>query len=265
MIKSFLLSFLVCFTTLPLPAQIAQQVVSIQTATVSGGATWTLVQHAYNFTCSFGGAPSCAVNTSLANTPGTSKPTVADTAGNLVVVLFVNYMNNTSNTYGAASVSGETMTECSGFPQKYIDQITIFIDCWYRLSAAGGNSTFTYSIGSVIGAITNYSDVWFGEYKRSTGTATFDASGSATSDSGSPVTAPSVSISGTSDICLQWMGGEGYPSAISGAYTNPGDFDTNNQEGGFAGALNVTSYTAPSWTISPSSNTNVQMGAVCWK
>jgi hypothetical protein len=93
-------------------------------------------------------------------------------------------------------------------------------------------------------------DVELYEVHRSTGTATYDTgSASTTLTSCTSCTPPSITLAGP-DFVATWGGFFQVPS-ISSPYSNPNDIDNVNVFGGFAGALNQSSYSAATWSQSP--------------
>jgi hypothetical protein len=222
-----------------------------------GGVSWTLVHHSsssYNFSCTgtSTGTAACSVTATVSG-------------GDLLVFASTLYFGYGSGvlqpTYGSAS--GDTFTHCPSAALGVIKETTgggayILTDCAYVLSAAAQTShtyTFNWTTSSG-GGITPqwWLDVDLLEYHRSTGTAAYDAANNTNSSSCTTCAAPSsLSISAT-DVVIQWGGFDNVPSAISGAYTQPADFDSSNLYGAYAGALNVTSYSAPSWTQASAGN-----------
>lgn len=226
-----------------------------------GGVTWTLIQGtaaaARNFTC-----------TSAACSTGT---VTATTAGDLEILLWASFSDCPScSPLTSTASSGDTLTHCTGFPKSYNyngGSSWELIDCWYKLSATGGATSFTLT-PTWNGAANNQTqDVQYLQYRRSTGTATFDALNSSQNNTctSNLCAAPSNSITGTADVCVQFLAvASNPPTAISGAYGNPVNLDSTNVFGGFAGALNVASYSAPNWSVTHSGNDGAQAGVACW-
>jgi hypothetical protein len=229
-------------------------------AGVPSAVNWTLVQHAFNFACT----GNCTVST---GTSGSGQRALASTtAGNLLVVIFgINEVGGTL-TITSPSVSGDTFTHCpTNWPQLFNFNGSNWnaTDCWYRLSAAGGATSIAYS-GTFGGAGSLFSGIMVEEYNRGSGTATFDAGAVLTNNACTSCTAPTVGMTGTKDVCVNFVAFNQLITAISGSYTNPADFDTFSSLNAIAGALNVVSYSAPSWTSASATNTGAAMGAVCF-
>jgi hypothetical protein len=220
-----------------------------------GGVTWTLVQGSaagtHNFTCT---STACSVTVS------------STTAGNLEIFLWAAFAEDTATPLTSNAATGDTFTHCPGFPQQYEynpPNWTI-ADCFYAVSAAGGATTFTITPTWTGGESNVASDVQFLEVHRSTGTATYDTDNVAENNSCTSCTAPSLTVSGT-DYVAEFGDFNQTVSAISGSYTNPANFDTTNAVAGFAGNLSVSSYSAPSWTVSSAPNSGASMGVVAFK
>jgi hypothetical protein len=237
-----------------LPQYTVPQHTGATAASGGGGVTWSLIQHPHNFT---GGASAVSVTTSAVG------------SGNLLIVLWAAFSTGTSVSGNAVSATGETFTECPTHwfqAYNYTGANYESTDCFYVLSATGGETSVTFT-PTWIGASSQSQDVEVIEYKRSTGTATYDTGNVSTNNACTSCAAPALSgFSGSNaEVCVQFGGANQVISAISGSYTNPGDFDATNVTGGFAGNLSVSSYSAPSWTLSSTTNTGLAMGAACWK
>jgi hypothetical protein len=229
-----------------------------------GGITWTLVQHPSNYTCA-GTSGVCTLSGATGQ--------VATTAGDLLVVLSSLY-----SPLGGPTISGNTLTDSGGTA----DSFTHFAgtvtgdfnynttnwyatDGFYVLSAHGGATSFTFTWSNG-GSNVNF-DIELLEFRRSTGTATYDTGNFTTNASCTSCTAPALSsFSGANaEVCAQWGGFNQTVSAISGTYTNPADFENTNVGAGFAGSLSVSSYTAPAWTLSSATLSGATMSAACFK
>jgi hypothetical protein len=209
-----------------------------------GGVTWTVVQHPSNYSCGVGGSgnQSCSVTSS------------ATTAGNLLILTSAAYNNTgTSPTFVSASGDG-SWTHCPASQSHVNLAVSETADCVYILSATGGATTETFTWNFTTGTSIGI-DVELYEVHRSTGTATYDTGGGTTSlTSCSSCSGPSISLSGgVTDFVATWGGFSNTPSAPGSPYTSPADVDPINVAGGFAGALNQSSYSTPVWTQSPAS------------
>ena len=241
--RRLLLAALVLLCARPAFGQGASMAVVVNSSKpVSAGATWTVVQHPNNVTCSFSGsgAHTCAVTSS------------ATTAGNLLILLSSAFNNNGEPTFSSASGDG-TWTHCPGAAagNNTVSTSWLVTDCAYRLSATGGatSESFTWTIS--LGTTELDVDVELIEVHRSTGTATYDSDNTATSSSCSSCVGPTVTLSTSSDYIAQWGAFDNAtPTSISSPYSNPFDNnDTGNVFGAFAGALNQSSGAGPTWTV----------------
>jgi len=218
----------------------SQHVSPMHNKGAAGGVTWTVIQHPHNFTCSFSasGTHACTVT----NTQNT-------TAGNLLILHSSSYNNNGAPVFVSASGDG-SWTHCpsAAASENYSSTNFLVADCAYILSATGGAATVTFNWSTSLGA--GNIDVELIEVHRSTGAATYDTDGTATSASCSSCVGPTLTLGGSSEFIAQWGGfANAAPSAISGAYSNPFDTDNANVFGAFAGALNQSSGTGPTWTV----------------
>jgi hypothetical protein len=208
-------------------------------------ATWTLTQHPHNFTCS---------GTSSGNVACTVTATSTG-AGHLLILLSSAYEgqnagNNTAPSYVSAS-GDSTWTHCpSSYANiQYSTNNFEATDCAYVLSSAGGATSFTFTWSYPTGTQFSNIDVEFLEVVRSTGSATYDTGNNTTSSCATSCAGPTLTLTGSSDYIAQWTGADATINSVSGAYTNPADIDTSNVVGGFAGALNQSSGTGPTWSV----------------
>jgi hypothetical protein len=251
--KSSILLFLgVAFVLL---SGFQRQQVIVSHSPSGGTITFTLIQHPKNVACT---VSPCVVTTS------------STSAGNLLVLWsslqyagtgFASLMSLSAVTDNGTS---ETWVHC---PNSLINDAassdaTLYgMDCWYVLSAAGGATSVsaTWTLSGLTGTITKKIDAEVMEYHPSstpifydTGNAFFDAS------SCSSCAGPAGLLSGSSDVVTQSavygsLYGGTVITGIGGAYSNPADFDnTNHVFGAFAGALNQSSYSVPTWTSATS-------------
>jgi hypothetical protein len=199
------------------------------TPTGGGGVTWTLISSTSDFTSTNNSA---AVN-------------YTSTAGNLIVITGVVFQNGGDPTF--SSCTGDSPTHASGafISFNYVATFWLGTDSCYVLSSSGGLKTYdiTFAGGVNTGIIV-------AEYHRSTGTATFDTAGTS-NNSGSACSncvAPTLTLSGSSDVIIQSSTSRNGCNAISGAYSNPFITDLTNTDGAFAGALTQSSGSGPTWT-----------------
>lgn len=175
-------------------------------------------------------------------------------AGHLLV--FYSYTNSPVS---YSSATGDSFTHC---PASAANSGSggYSVDCAYVLSAAGGTNvtyTFTWS-GNASGIV-----VILLEYSYFGGSVSYDTGNAATAGTGSP--GPSLTLSGTNDVVVQVNAAPCYPTGISGAaYTNPSFLADSANFGAIAGAINQTSYSAPTWT-SACSYFSTAVSAVAFK
>ena len=205
--------------------------------------SWTLVQHAHNFTCD--GSATCTITLTQAITPG-----------NAVELLWpgINFSNSASTW---VSATGETWVHPSGCAavNNWTTNRTAFTDGVYVLSAAGGESSITLTLNAGAAAL----DGEVLEVHRSTGTATFDGCGE-NPVSGLSFTGPTPTPnSGTNDYCGQWLAYNTGPPTYSGSYSVPDDPDNSNVYGYFIGATNQSSCSGQAFT-SPGSGQGAMSG-----
>lgn len=212
--------------------------------------TFTLIQHPTTFSCT---TVACAVTTS------------STTAGNLLVLWSAARYTGTGNAKIEALTSvtdngtAETWVHCpnSAINDANSSDATLFaLDCWYVLSAAGGATTVTatWEMTGLTGSSQKV-DATVIEYHPSATPIFFDAGNTKyTSTSCSSCTGPPGLLSGTSDLVSQAaifpdFSGFTVTTAVSAPYSNPTDLEnTNHIYGAFAGALNQSSYSVPTWT-----------------
>lgn len=199
-------------------------------------ATWTIIQHPGNYTCT--GTNTTTVNCTV--------KTAATTAGNLLILMSSIYSKGSSGPVVSSASGGGTWTHCpnGAASVSYSSGSWNAVDCGYILSASGGATSVTLSwTGSFTAANV---DLELVEVHRSTGTATYDNGNLAETASCASCSAPALSLTGSSDFIMQFGSFAAVPTAISGGYS--ADFDQSNVQGGWAAIWNVSSYAAPVWT-----------------
>jgi hypothetical protein len=188
-----------------------------------------------------GGTDGCtSTNTCPANLAA------ATTAGQIVIV-YEDVSASTTSTAptetGGASSTWLPIPNCTNAGNANTGWVTGF----YTLSDGGGNTTVSANL------TTSESNIWTRviTYTKST-TPAYDNSNSELLTGGSDCTncaAPSLTISGPNDAFVQFGAPANHVTAISGAYTNPDNFESGF---GAGGAINQTSYSAPTWTVDTS-------------
>lgn len=219
----FLLSLLLTFYPLP------QQPQGGITANTSTASTATLVQHPHNGACTTG--TTCAI-------------TVASTGtGHLLFAIATGGNNAIQSVSGGGTWALCTTSECRSGKS----------DIAYCLASTSGATTVTITFtGSNSGAAAAVF-----EYSFTGSSASYDKGGNNTlsGQAGSnPATGIALTLTGTSDVIVQSMWGNVVNvTAVSAPYTQPADF---NGGIGYVGAINTSSGTAPSWTMSGAGGTN---------
>jgi len=197
-------------------------------------ATWTLV-HANAATTNCSGSTCGAVLTST-------------TAGNLLVI---GYFGANSVTVSSINAGG-TFVHCPSCAVG-ASGTSGFIDAGYVLSATGSVTAITVTLSGSGGAWATI----VSEFKSDAGTAIYDTSLTKTDTTCTSCATPALTLTGANDLVVELAAaGQSITTPFIGSpYTNP-SIQPNGD--GWAGALNVTSFSAPSWTQSP---TGVLSGA----
>jgi hypothetical protein len=225
----------------------AQHYVSHRRTPFASSVTWNVVQHPSNYTCTATGSGnhSCTVTAS------------ATTAGNLLILASSVY-NNTAVSPTFVSASGDgTWTHCpicAGASNSGSSDTT---DAAYILSATGGATSFTFTWAFTSGTSDDI-DVELYEVHRSTGTAIYDTSNANGNTACSSCSGPSVTLTGT-DFVAVWGAFNDTITMPGSPYTNPSDSENANVGGGFAGALNQTSYSTPVFGMASSTRAAISV------
>jgi hypothetical protein len=232
------------------------QIVPIGSVGVAGAAlpSFSIVQSTQKFSCTF--ATSASTHTCSVTVTSTG-------VGHGIIVassMFYNGLTTTAPSY--ASTSGDSsLVHCPSPYGQVLETTTggndfTVQDCAYTTSSVGGSTSFTVTMNTPNQNTSTSSsiDIQFVEFSKSSGTIALDTqngtSYSPTSTCGtSPQPAcsfPSLTLTGSNDyIFLQCILDNSF-SALSSPWTNPSNVELTNVGGGFFGALNQTSYTAPS-------------------
>lgn len=216
--------------------------------------TWTVTQHPTTFN---------------STTAATSVTTTSTTAGNLLILWSaVRYTGTgfaSTMAFSAASDNGtaETWVHC---PQSVVNDAlssdgTLYaLDCWYVLSAAGGATsvTATWTLTGLTGSSQKV-DVDLLEVHPSSTPIYYDTGNAKYNPATcSSCTGPAGLLSGTSDFVSQAiiypdLSGATVVTGVGAPYSNPTDIEnTNHVYAAFAGALNQSSYSVPTWTSATS-------------
>lgn len=196
--------------------------------TVPSWATWTLVHSASNATCP-GSGTSCAI-------------TVSSTGAGHVIVLWFYMPTAGAGTNSIASVS------CGG-------TYTVDTGSLITVSALGGSQQMAYTLSSTSGVTTctinttaamNSGGVAaMSEYSFTAGSVAFDISGNRNQAITTNPAGVTLTLSGTNDVIVQAVTPDASCSAIAAPFTNPDIFPGG---WGYAGAINQSSGTGPTWT-----------------
>jgi hypothetical protein len=215
---------------------------------------YSVVQHVFNICQPVASGSPCAVTVS------------ATTAGNLLIIA-AGAENITGVTPVFAAASGDGTWTHPTTPGCYSNIPTVGItdtaDCAYRLSAAGGATSITWTwTGDVAGT---YLEVI--EVAKATGAMfSFDTAGGLTNASCVTCPAPTLTITSV-DYILQWATPWNKVVAITGGdvagYQSPADFNSAGNFG-VAGAANATSGAPPSWLQTGAAH-SLAMSAIAFK
>lgn len=215
---SFLTTSALLSQTFPAPGP------NVPRALVVSSGIFTLVS-VNSGSCS-NGASACSINATVG-------------AGHLLVLY-----SATNSAVSYLSATGDSFTHC---PASGASNATgASADCAYVLSSAGGSNTYTFTWTSAPTALV----VYLLEFSYSGSSVSYDA-GNVVSNSltASTLAAPSLALSGNNDVIIQMVAAPCNPSSIAGpAYINP-PYTFNSVGTAIAGAINQTSYSAPTWTM----------------
>lgn len=231
-----------------------------------GAITWTLVQHLTNFTCTGTagvGSKSCSVTASV-------------TSGDLLVLVsgsFVGAQVSVPPAFGSAT--GDSFIHCPSqlANEQYATNTYESADCAYILSATGGTSTFAFAWQYNSSSGSYGIDVGLYEYRRSTGTATYETCGAggatacvATSGSCAPCTGPTPTVTGTDVVIVANANENGCSSVASPFNVSPSpDVDgapSGNVFGLFGWSLSQSSGNAAVYTCTAG---GAAMFSAAWK
>lgn len=245
------------------------QVIVSPTPVSGGGKSWTTI---IGSSCTPAGTSGSSCNFACTAGACTVTGLTAVTAGDLEIVAVAQFGHDS----GGAALTSNAITgdssfvHATGYPQQFGPSAGSnwqIIDVWYKLSATGGATSFTGTPTWNGSASAQAQDIQVFVAHPSTGTAIFDNANTGQSNTctSNLCAAPSLSMSGSSDFCIQIISdGSNPPTAISGSYS--GNFDSSNVFGGFARNNAVTSYSAPNWSVtSIGGSDEAQTGVVCWE
>lgn len=198
-------------------------------------ASFTLVQHPLNASCSSGNA-TCSV-------------TVSSTGAGHLIVAIAGTNAGTADPISSVS-GGGTYTNCSNCSIANSGSGTL--DAAYTLNSTSGATSISVTMSSAPSAVWKVEIL---EYSFTNGPISLDASGS-TSNTTSTSSPPGqgLAVAGLNDVIVQAIKVGPNATAISGSYTSPADFSGSY---GWAGWVNTITGTAPTWTSSASSQSAV--------
>lgn len=181
------ISLLLCWTLTAFLAAPAQMLQSITNDVRHGSVTWSLIHDTENdttLTCS-AGLTTCT----------TTIPAV--TAGN---VLIVESFGNTN--ISISSVTGDsTWTHCSNCAVNNNTGVNISLDISYVAVATGGGTSIVVTWNTNVGS---FAGVDISEWRRSSGSATFDTSNNVNDTSAcTACNGVALTLSGSSDLIFQ--------------------------------------------------------------
>lgn len=158
-------------------------------------------------------------------------------AGHLLAIGFSGF-GSTTRTISSISAGG-TFVHCSNCSKK--DTNNNQVDAGYVLSSLSGVGSITVTMSGALGG-TSY-QVEVAEYSTTLQPAVFDVSASKADTTCTSCSGQALTLTGSNDTIFTTNSPNAGCSAISGAYTNP-----NDAANGFAGAINQSSASAPTWT-----------------
>jgi len=167
--------------------------------------------------------------------------TASITAGNLVVVRSIN-----ADAMGIVSVS--QIGTCTQLPVT---------DLWTTACYTNNSGAATTSVDVVMSGTATSESIDIREYSCSGAPCTalaVDAAGGIRVPSGgsSPYSGQSMTLTGTNDLVLQWTKASNNVTAVSTTPWTTNSYFETQVGSGTVDALNVTSFTAPSWTSTSS-------------
>lgn len=262
MTLSFLLSL--ALILLPLPQV---RIPGPGGAAAVAGATWAVVQAKSHTAACTGNSTSksCTVNNA-------GQGLAATGTGHAIFVAVV-WTDIDANTPFISSLVGDNgsdtvLTHCPTSPAtgqiwKPATNVWYATDCYYILNSAGGTNSFTATVDFGGGTATSVGvNVYVVEISKSSGSITIDteAAGNNGGSTCSSCVVPSITFTGSNDYVLTWIAIDdqaGPPfgaASISGSYSNPFDnSDATDITAALAGKVNVTTYSAPTWTLQQTS------------
>ena len=222
-------------------AQILGPVV-MSTAPATVASAWSVVQHTLSddpVGCQ--GIATCAI-------------TIPSTAsGNVLVYSITGYRTDTATvTYSSMTGGvGETWAECTACrtTENYSGTNNLTNIISYTLRSTAADTIITMSFGGT-GSSFNDTAVEVWELKWTGSTKAFDVGGAtAIGTACTSCTGQALTLTGANDVILQMINPENTCTAITGGagYTTYAYFGTT-YPAGFAGAINTTTSTAPTWT-----------------
>lgn len=218
--------------------------INVQPGPITAGGTWSLVQSATNASCM--ASTICTVSVSALG------------SGNVVVV----------GAFGGGGTAGSTITVTDGGSTYHYPAAATFYDAtqnaWidgaYTLaSTAGGTSVVVNPAGAPNAWVASVR-----EYHYTGATPTFDVAGQNSDNTVSnPKSGPTLTLAGTNDLIYEF--GTSFfqsISSISSPYNTSPDIISAFSSGGFvgAGAINVSSGTAPTTTLSGANGNWMSIG-----
>lgn len=197
------------------------------------------------------------VNNACANGSATCAVTVQSTGSGNLTVIWCKF-SNTADTISSVSDGSATYGLCTASACHSSDSTNANgTDIAYALSSTSGKTSITVTKSST-------NNAWVCrilQYSTTAGPAVYDVGGNRNQSTNT--TSPAgvtLTLGGSNDVIIQ-SDLASVPTAISGSYTTPADFDgTRNY--GVAGWVNTSSGSAPTWT---QTNSRSSLSAVAFK
>lgn len=191
-------------------------------------ATWSVVQAKTNA----GGGSPCAVTMTSISAGNTLAVSIKGGTGSVQPITAV---SSTGDSWSSPAISMSVADTSSGF-----------LDMWYLLSAAGGETSI--SITSTVNTTTCFA--W--ELHSTVGTGQFDTAGTRDQNTGTGTPAGvTLTLTGSNDAIIQNIQPGGTVTAINGTFFSPAGIAIGQ---GISASTNTATGAAPTWTQTAGNN-----------
>ena len=211
---------------------------------------------------------------SVSITAGGMVPTTAGNIGILLVALAAadTAATNPYTSGAVADSAGDTFTHCgSAWPQTVLntgDSQYEVVDCFWYPSLTGGATSVTLTVNWEAHYATPYVDLQFLEASKSSGTWSFAGGATAAAlPSGTSLSAaPITGLAAGNYYCTTWeTSAHLKPVSIAPAWASPITIDNTNAYAAFAGVLDLSTWTTPTWTLSATEAYEQMTASACWQ